>query len=301
MTRASAPYRDEAWLFEQLGEARARYRAGIPEVPAAVQSVLRRRLGRVGAGISGLVGAFAVVALAIGGSVTSADADALLSVALRAAWVAMLVGGVAGWLLAKPLARSHIASVLAVDPRPGELRARLGDLERRSPTLDLARMARRLEKLSVGLPLAAVCLLAPLTLHYLVWLTYQVVWEPVLDAGGGGLLAIDRVFGRWMLVSMVFVGHCHLLLAFLAWRAGEATPRVPSQALASEGLSEGLRALGLVTLVSVLPGVVLCLVPTAVVLCTGLFVPPAFAGLRARVRGERASLAGASPPPLSPA
>jgi hypothetical protein len=288
----STPYRGEGWLAIRLEEARSAYEARIPRVPAVFHRVIARRLSRIGAGVSGIVGAVTVGVVALLGHVADAPVERLLSMTLRGAWAAMLVGALVGWALGRSFGRAHLDSLAAgISQRitRNGLASAVEALERRGPAGDLDCLARKMETLSVALPLVAVCLLGPLTIHYAVWLLYNLtaVSLPLQIA------AVDRDFGDWIQLSLLIVGHCHILLAWMAWQAGATTPRMPSEALTSDGLSQGLRALGLVTLLSILPGVVLCLVPTALVLITGVFAPLAFVYFRSRVRHERWALSQA--------
>lgn len=290
LLHSPAPYRDDGWLLERLAEARSSYRAKVGLVPGDVRRVLRTRLARVGAGISGTVGAVALAVIALFGHLTDTRVERVLSVALRGAWLAMLVGAVVGWILAGPFAQAKLDAALSDvegGARDASLRRLVERIEHKTPASDLHFLASRLETPSVAFPLVATSLLGPLSIHYLVWFGWNLL-APTLPIE---IAAIDRDFGDWIQLSLLVVGHCHVVLAWAAWQAGASTPRLPTEVLATDGMSQGLRAIGLVTLFSVLPGVVLCLVPTAIVLVTGLFVPLAFAAVRGLVRRERLVLA----------
>lgn len=63
-------------------------------------------------------------------------------------------------------------------------------------------MADEWELPSIGFPLMAIALASPLTLHFLV----------------GALIGEAADYDGWIVISMAVVGHCHLILAGLAWR-----------------------------------------------------------------------------------
>ena len=128
-------------------------------------------------------------------------------------------------------------------------------------------------------PLAALALLAPLTLHYLYYLATE---APVARGS----------FDGWIGLSIAVVGHCHLLLAVLCWRFARRVRRRSAAELGHAPARDGWVALGLVTLASLVPGVALLGIPVLLVAVTGLlFIPAMFHWASLRVRRERHALA----------
>lgn len=125
-----------------------------------------------------------------------------------------------------------------------------------------------------SLPLVGLSLMAPLGIHA----TY-------LALKGDGLAQVSE----WIGVSLVIVGHCHLVLAALGWRHGRQLMRVPK--LGQSGLGDGFKALGWTIVASLFPGVLLILVPPGLVAITGLaFVPWAWWWVTSRSYHERDTL-----------
>ena len=102
--------------------------------------------------------------------------------------------------------------------------------------------AHRLERLSIGLLLIAISLLAPLTIHMFVSFLFV-----------RGFAWTDS-FSVWIVASLVIVGHCHLLLAWLSWGYSK---RVSGASIEEFALMQGAgwRALGVTTLSSFIPAI----------------------------------------------
>jgi hypothetical protein len=113
--------------------------------------------------------------------------------------------------------------------------------------------------------MAAVSLLAPLSIHGLLWFPFA---HPETLASG-----MDD-FGTWVALSVIIVGHAHLALLVCAVRWAYRLRSVETFQL---GIGRA-RGWGTALLVSAgiacLPGIVLLAIPPILVLVTGLaFVP----------------------------
>jgi len=170
-------------------------------------------------------------------------------------------------------------------------------LERFLPSEEARAAAHAVEASSVAAPLAALCLLLPMSLHLLVASAF-------FHEGFG-----EVEFDRWIRQGLLYGGHCHLILAAQGWRLGRSLPRGPSILEAAE--VAGWHAWALTILAGMLAAVafVLCapfsgfslaLAGPAVVAATGLvFVPMVFTGAGRWVARERFLLRRPEFPDLS--
>jgi hypothetical protein len=167
-------------------------------------------------------------------------------------------------------------------------------LEATTAEATIGAAADRLEERSVALPLVALALLLPLTLHRL---------GAVVLGGLGARLPVPWSSGRpmdaWIRCSMVVVGHCHVLLAVLAVAFARDLRRhadLPETALAERA---GWAAFAWTSLASI-PAATLCLtlwplegwipfllIPTLVTLTGVAFIPASFQVLGRAVARER--------------
>jgi hypothetical protein len=143
--------------------------------------------------------------------------------------------------------------------------------------------------------LIALCLLFPLTLHYLI-------------AGGGTLLFAHRLlelddFGKWIHRSVIVVGHAHLVLAFMAWLHAKKLEATPTAILDSIPRRYGTKAWLITTASAVFSAVPIALSRTirfghgevffattftmSIVLLTGLPALYFFSRMRKRIVAER--------------
>lgn len=262
------PYRDP------LGPVRPKLTARLvleqkrtPSLRALAAVAAARRAREVGAALA-LVGLVPVVAAGLVAGLGERSLPGLATLA----FVAMGAVALVGWQVAARMLRARMASTLRARLLPSDDPLRdLERLERDDAGAALLAEARRRGTLSLVLPMVAVSLLAPLTLHLPVALVLF---------SERGLHHTLAEFDKWMLYSAVLVLHCHLLLGGLAWRFVRRLAR--GQVHFTEGSAAGMGALGWVTLASLMPGVFLIGIPTGVVAITGLvFVPLMF-----RVAGE---------------
>jgi len=271
----------EPVLRQRVADLRARQEQDAMFVDVA-HRVASRRIGRAVAGAVGVGMAIAAFAVALTGFSRDGSADASLcritsTELLLLAWPAMLIAGPLARLLVRPL-----LSVRGRVPMSGDPSVDLARLQSSDPLRAAFDLAMSWERRSAALPLAAASLLAPLSIHALVWFPFAHL--PTFTSG------MDD-FGTWIGLSVVIVGHAHLALLVCAVRWAYRLRSVETAKLRT-GLG---RAWGIALLVSAgiacLPGIVLLAVPPILVLVTGLaFVPLMFHGVALALDRERRAL-----------
>lgn len=238
---------------------------------AAADAVRGRRVARVAAAAVGALGVAALVATVIGRAVAGLGLDGgAVTPVLLGAWPAMgvayVVGRVDAW--------GRVAA-LGERLRPeADIFARIARLERRRPVEEARARAARLEQVSVALPLVALSLLAPLTVHFTV----------------SALLGL-RNFDVWIVLSLAIVGHAHLVLAWLSTRYARFLRTSDSDTVRRTWLRHATRVLGFTVLASAIPGVIFVLLPPIITAMTGLVVIlPAFRAAACKIVAERVLL-----------
>jgi hypothetical protein len=283
MQHEAGVYRDpSAGVAAELGALLDRRIREIELLPDAYRRTYARRAGRAAAGLVGAAGGVVLFAAAAGWACATrqvlgtVEPEGALTHILFASWVAAL----AAYALARAWAAmrfdAHLARQLALSGSPW------GDLERLrnvSARAEAARLVRRAETPSAGLPLVALALLAPLSLHYVGAAVLGHEWP---DA---------QAFDGWIVLSAVIVGHCHLLLAIQSWRFARRLRDVSDDHVADRAHRDAWAAFGWTVAASAVPGLILFGVPVFLVAVTGFFIPLAFALVASRVRRERLSLA----------
>ena len=261
---ALAGYRASGWsVGERLAEVIASRLRELERLPEVVVQTYARRYGRALAGLAGIP-----MALAMFSSSANRELGETATHLLMAAWPAMAVAYLLGRGLGPMVLRHRLRLALA---REGSVHHRLAGLEELGTSADVARrLVMTLEPWSLGLPLAALSLLMPLTLH----LPFGVYFSVTGNAE----------FSTWIVLSAVIVGHAHLFLAVaaahFAWKLRRRHP--------DELKNYGWKAYGLTVLVSGVPGVVLLALPPVITAVTGLiFVPAMFAWARNAALRER--------------
>jgi hypothetical protein len=263
-------------------------------LPEAVSSVYVRRRARADSGVMGIVAAAALVlaaALQQGG----------LTTILQLAWVSMAAVYVVSRLAARRRVRAEMAQAFLPTDDVDEDVRRLAELR---PARVVKELADAVEWRSIAMPMTALAMLLPLSLHYL--------FVTVVQLGA----PIEAEFDAWISLSLLCVGHCHVVLAAQAWRfARQAshTGDVFSVGLLAD--RSGWHAWGLTIASSVVAGTLLLVVlpvagiavpalvvplaisalvvvAPAVVAVTGLtFIPPMFSRMGKKIREERLLLA----------
>lgn len=267
-----ALYRDDdlgaRLQYEALRELRERQ---LDHLDVPVRTIYERRVGRTAAGAAGLVGA---AWLALASTLTGlghGHRDGFLLQVLMGTW------GVAGiaYLVGRLNAKLRMRSVLQRMFHPsGNPRADVERLLQDEPLRALGRMTDRLERWSVALPMMALSLIMPLTLHAFAWI---LLWN-------------NRNFDDWILMSLAVVGHAHLVLAYLSWRFARNLHGWTSAELTKRRHREGWLAWVITTAASCFPGILLLGIPPGLVAVTGLFGPIVFYVNAKRVVAERQAL-----------
>ncbi len=240
----------------------------------AARAVVKARIARAVAGGVGFAGGLAMFGAAIARGVSwglysrmSAPEDGLLVRVLVCAWVLMGVGYGIGVAAARARADRTLARARAVHPRDA-VNGRRGEL---------AWLCHRWEEASISLPLAAMAMLLPLTLHLVFWMAV-------------GHVAQWREFDEWIRMSVAWVGIAHVTLAVCAARFAGKVSRT-RDIDEDFGTRAGGRALGITVLASCIPGVVLLGIPPVITAVTGIVpVLLAFRAAAVRVARERAAL-----------
>jgi len=198
---------------------------------------------------------------------------------LLGAWAAGLAVALVLRLVAYPVLAARLDATVALS---GNVAADLARLDGRDPVASSVAVATRWERASIALPMAAVSMLAPLTIHFVVWC--------VMSAANPSSTML-RDFGGWIAISALIVSHAHLavLVGAVRWALSlraRATADVRRDLLRNWGLTL-LVAAG----AACLPGVVLLGIPPILVGVTGLVFVPAMFHLAARtVQRERLAL-----------
>ena len=236
-----------------------------------IRSIEAARVARTLAGGVGIAGALSMVILACFGD-TGDPSYALVGSGAAAIATYVLARGVLALA-----GRFHRAS----PPLPrltGELEVDLARIDASNPLRAIDQRVGELETWSTALPLAAISLLMPLTLHY----AFAAVIAP--DTA--------ESFANWIRLSLVLVGHAHLALMALAIAFARKMKKATSEELAQMPIHrEWAKVWGLTIGVSALPGIVLIAIPPILTALTGIaFIPFMFTLMRRCVMNERSVL-----------
>jgi hypothetical protein len=288
----AGPYRlgDETLLLdrrEALLAARRAEAADLHQASSPAAMVYSARVVRTAFGLAGVAMAVLLVDAALTGGIA-------LTPILDASW--LILGAVA--ILARPLAALALRAELGRAFVPSDdVRGDIATFELVTPTRVVADAADRLEERSVALPLSALGLLLPLTLHRLgaVLLDAMGVRMPLL-----GSLGATRPMDAWIKASMVMVGHCHVLLVILVCAFARDLRRHPDFPEMALGERAGWGAFAWTSLASI-PAATLCLtlwplegwlpfilIPTLVTVTGLTFIPPSFLAMGRVIARERA-------------
>jgi hypothetical protein len=247
-----------------------------------LEAIVAKRVARTLAGVVGIVGAFATVLIAFLES--DYPNEEWGTYVLLASSSAAIVTYLAVRLLLRSgdhlLRRSRPLPTLAT--LSGRLDADLATLDALDPVRQwLSRLAGtrgKHEAFVRAVPLIAISLLTPLTLHWL--------FSFLLTAQGA------RDFAVWIKISAVVVGHAHLALAYLSYRFTTKLARSSTAEIEAMSIhGEWGKTLGITVLVSAVPGILALAVPPILSAITGLvFIPVMFILTRNQVLEERAML-----------
>lgn len=228
------------------------------EKVARAARVHARRTGRIWAGVTGIV-AMAAVA----GSILYAGLIApgqypypgVPTLLLLAAWPAMG----AAYLLGKAWSTWSTGRDRAVLRETENAQADLVRLEAGWRRVDDVRERADLkERGSVQLPLIALAFLCPLTLHWMI----------------ATPLSVGHDFDKWIMLSLVLVGHAHLVLAYQAARFARNALNMSAVEVEQTRSKKQWAAFGWTVVASALPGALFFLIPPIITAATGLIVAP---------------------------
>lgn len=271
-------YRDTALVLRRRAEL-IKARAGLDDAMGDLHRVYARRWSRiVGGGV-----ALTFVAALVGYLLSWPFVD---HVARNDAATLLLLGGGVGGVVATILTRiafslatRRVFRRMAPLPEPtGRIAEDLAALEGASPWPAKETALRRLETASTMLPMIAISMLAPLTLH-LGFATLMDGWKP-------------ESFSEWIAISGAIVGHAHIALAVTAALHARKLARSDVDAIAAMPTHKPwLTALGVAVLAASIPGIILLVVPPILTALTGfVFVPAMYLFMRHRLVSERTAM-----------
>jgi hypothetical protein len=187
---------DAPILRQRRAEVEAEQELLEPELPA-LRDLLAARIARIVSGATGIAGAFIVCIVSIGDDKVAPTAALLLSVAaMFATWAITRIA-----FAFAPAKRLIPKKVLTYT---GHLATDVAAIDAMKPWPEVEQKLHAVESASTALPVAAISLLAPLTIHY----PFAMVF---FDADTDG-------FSKWIRMSLVIVGFAHLTLMALAIR-----------------------------------------------------------------------------------
>lgn len=270
-------------------------------VPVDLGDIHARRVARTAAGkaavgsviVLGMV-AVHVLVISIADPMQRPRLDGRLTVVLLSAWVVVAAAYAAGRLLGARAFRREVARPLDLT---GDVHADVERLRAAEPLRAVRDLVERGETASVAYPLMGLALLVPLTLHFGVYMAAELL-------RGSRLERAIFEFDGWIAVSMILVGHAHLVLVYLARRYAQRLGALSNEQIERSPPPGGMSALGYTIGASLLGGViglfispigglVGMLVIGALVGITGLlFVPWSFTSMRRSLAQERVTLDG---------
>lgn len=233
-------------------------------VPGPLIELLSIRRARQLAGSVGIGGFVAMVASAVCGRHWT-------GLLLVGTWLAMVVVFALKLLLTRWTAARDVRRSLRGTE---DLFADLLQLDAGGPRGAILRELQRMEKGSFVLPVVALSLLVPLTMHY-------IIGTSLLDVRPEG-------FNHWVLLSLILVGHAHITLLIMSVVHVSRVSSEVQEGIGACGLARGFWALLWTITASAIPGAVFLFVPPVLVALTGLvFVPWMFLWVSYRTRTER--------------
>jgi len=279
---AAAAYRDHReGLERRLADALGRIRRELEGRPLSrATRVEVRRCARLAAGIVGVTGGGLVLVHGAVGTLVDFNSSSELRGSSSALMVAVVAAAIVTYGLARVLAAARLARRLRRSTcSNGDLDLDVVRAEAAAPLMEMRQRTQRLETWSIAAPLMALSLLAPLTIHYVVYTVVSLCY--------GELPRFDA-FDWWFGFSALLVGHAHLVLAGLTARFATKLSRTNDV----DTLRKAAWACwGWTIAVSAVPGVVLFALPPIATAATGAcFIFGAFAWARRTVKLERAQL-----------
>lgn len=277
---------DEDVLQARLGVLLDDRGAEVAGVSSELREVYARRVARA---VAGGVASLGGLAMLVGGALRCLATPSVFSGqaertdgSLTALLGGSILAGALAYVPARCLAqRAFDRSMHRALALSGNVRIDLVRVERAQPR----RIARDLiagnETSSAALPLVAAALVAPLALHFLVWLM-------VAFASSAPHLG---TFDAWIAWSAPIAGLAHLVLAMLAALFGLRLPGKSTAELRLKPAQEGWFALGITCVAGMMPGALLILVPPILIGVTGIvFIPASFYLMNRAIVRERESV-----------
>lgn len=242
---------------------------------SAVERVHAARSGRIAAGSIGVAGALLVPVVGLLDlALHRVDQGDMVAV-LLGIWPAM---GLA-WLLGRRVSRGRLSLAARAPEATGDPFTDLARLGAERPARRLHDLAHAQERASVALPLMALSLLSPLSIHMALTMMFALVT---------GRLEAPASFAVWIGISILVVGHAHLVLAGFGWSFAKRLAGVRDADLLAEADRSSRRAFWWTVLASAIPSGVLYLIPPIVTAITGaLFCGPIYRRVAASVLRER--------------
>ncbi len=274
---------DEDVLQARLGSLLNDRSAEVTGVSAQLRTVYARRVARaVAGGIASLGGAALLVGAALrstaGGSWWNFQSqlnDGSLVAILGGSVLAGALAYLPARVLAEPVFNRSISKALSLS---GNVRIDLVRVERAQPRRIARELIERSEAWSASLPLMAAGLLAPLGLHFLVWLLTS--WPRATTNPGS--------FDAWIAMSAPLAGIAHLVLAMLCALFGMRLRGKSSEEIRTRPAQEGWHALAITAVAGMVPGALLILIPPIIIGLTGLlFIPCSFSRMNQAILRER--------------
>jgi hypothetical protein len=281
-----ATYRDPRYAASvRIAQLQERMPWTTDEVPQELRLVHARRAGRTWAG-----------KIAIGGFVTMAIAAAVrfaITSSLpwpRPSWsgyldllsptlllVASVLASLAAYGVARSRAWSRFPSIVRASLAGGDdALTQLARLESQSAREAAERLAARGEKESLSMPLAGAGLLAPLTIHLVVWSLFK---------------GFAPDFDWWIAASLVLVGVAHVVLAVMGFRFAAKAASMSTQDLSRKMPISGWAVWGWTIFGSIFPGVIALAIPVVLVAVTGVvFIPAMYSAMYRAALDERRAL-----------
>jgi hypothetical protein len=279
MMPVQAAYRDDAAAAKlRYDEQVVRWNATAASLSSAAE-VHTLRSARIAAGSAGILGVIVLaIALFLSVVVWHVAPRGLLSLILLGTWVAVVIA----YQLARRRAAARAARA-AVAPAPSDDPwADLARLAALPPGASLHALAASQERASASLPLIALSLLLPLSIHGSLY-AIAVVATCHAEVIGN--------YDYWILLTIIGVGHAHLALAWFVRSFAKSLANIPDDELLAEAERRARRAFWWTVGVSAIPGAYLVLIPPILVAITvALFCKPMFRRIAAEVLLERQEL-----------
>lgn len=243
----------------------------------ASASIKGRREGRIVAGITGIAGVLLMVSMEILFVSRGGRSSGEIVTILFGTWGAM------AFVYAAARIRAWVGVRLVGAPSRSDDRwLDVARLEAAPARFVKREDVDRLERASVALPLIAIALLAPLTIHACVYASILAI---------KGQLWVFKHFDQWIFLSHCLVGHAHLVLAWFCYRFAKTLKARSTDEISDEGRATAKRAFWWTVGASAPSGLYLLLPPVLTLLTGLLFCRAMFWAMSRRVRSERLALA----------